>query len=143
MGRLFLRYLESQNLYSCCECGAHLSSNSQIISKNFQGKWGKAYLFDTVVNPWKEMAGLVNDLCNLYFGGLCDDDCTARPDLPLLPPCAPSSSSQGPFVKRTLTTGLHTVADIYCQGCQTLVGWKYENAYEESQKYKEGKKLSI
>lgn len=65
-------------------------------------------------------------------------------------------------------TGLHTVADIYCTCCNTVLGWKYvsspifqheqfeslhaclaraecvsdwlqEQAFEETQKYKEGK----
>lgn len=36
-------------------------------------------------------------------------------------------------------TGLHTVADIHCTTCGTVLGWKYETAFEESQKYKEGK----
>ena len=40
---------------------------------------------------------------------------------------------------RQLTTGLHTVADIFCYNCGEALGWKYEKAYEESQKYKEGK----
>lgn len=36
--------------------------------------------------------------------------------------------------------GLHTVADIYCNVCNTNLGWKYEMAYEQSQKYKEGER---
>ncbi|TPX64148.1 hypothetical protein SpCBS45565_g06103 [Spizellomyces sp. 'palustris'] len=40
---------------------------------------------------------------------------------------------------RNMTTGLHTVKDIYCTYCQTVVGWVLEKAYEDSQKYKEGK----
>jgi hypothetical protein len=40
---------------------------------------------------------------------------------------------------RMMTTGKHTVADIFCNCCQRIVGWKYESAYEKSQKYKEGK----
>lgn len=36
-------------------------------------------------------------------------------------------------------TGLHTVADVYCSNCQEVLGWKYERAYEATQKYKEGK----
>uniref|UniRef100_A0A8U8BLA3 Protein yippee-like n=1 Tax=Geospiza parvula TaxID=87175 RepID=A0A8U8BLA3_GEOPR len=35
--------------------------------------------------------------------------------------------------------GLHAVADIYCENCKTTLGWKYEHAFESSQKYKEGK----
>lgn len=38
-----------------------------------------------------------------------------------------------------MTTGKHTVCDIYCSNCLQIVGWKYEKAYELSQKYKEGK----
>lgn len=41
--------------------------------------------------------------------------------------------------ERMMTTGMHVVADIYCICCHRNVGWKYEAAYEETQKYKEGK----
>jgi hypothetical protein len=40
---------------------------------------------------------------------------------------------------RFLITGLHTVSDISCKRCRTLIGWTYAKAYEPSQKYKEGK----
>lgn len=45
----------------------------------------------------------------------------------------------GPSEERRLITGLHTVCDIYCKRCNTLVGWTYQKAYESNQKYKEGK----
>ncbi|PPR94021.1 hypothetical protein GOBAR_AA26631 [Gossypium barbadense] len=45
----------------------------------------------------------------------------------------------GPKEDRHLLSGLHTVADIYCADCHQVLGWKYERAYEVSQKYKEGK----
>eukprot|EP00256_Glycine_max_P055220 XP_014622349.1 protein yippee-like At3g08990 [Glycine max] len=45
----------------------------------------------------------------------------------------------GPKEDRHLMTGLHTVADVYCGDCREVLGWKYERAYEASQKYKEGK----
>ena len=45
----------------------------------------------------------------------------------------------GPAEERYLLTGLHAVADIYCESCKTTLGWKYEQAFESSQKYKEGK----
>ncbi|GAB5370564.1 hypothetical protein AAMO2058_001503700 [Amorphochlora amoebiformis] len=45
----------------------------------------------------------------------------------------------GPLEERIFTTGLHSVCDIYCIACHSNVGWYYEEAYEESQKYKEGK----
>ncbi|KAJ1388509.1 Yippee/Mis18/Cereblon [Sesbania bispinosa] len=46
---------------------------------------------------------------------------------------------QWPKEDRHLLTGLHTVADVYCGDCREVLGWKYERAYEASQKYKEGK----
>ncbi|EFJ14674.1 hypothetical protein SELMODRAFT_268836 [Selaginella moellendorffii] len=46
---------------------------------------------------------------------------------------------EGPLEERMMTTGVHTVADIYCKGCQQNVGWKYEFAQHKAQKYKEGK----
>lgn len=70
----------------------------------------------------------------------------------------------GQAEERVLLTGLHAVADIYCECCKTPLGWKYvsywlqsriferlntnqsnfcshsqEHAFESSQKYKEGK----
>lgn len=50
-------------------------------------------------------------------------------------------------------TGEHIVCDIYCKGCQNVLGWKYvkpflnkkysdpiqDKAADEDQKYKEGK----
>ncbi len=33
--------------------------------------------------------------------------------------------SVGPQEDRMMTSGRHTVADIYCNCCQQLVGWKY------------------
>ena len=47
--------------------------------------------------------------------------------------------NQGILEDREMTTGKHTVCDIYCIYCQAIVGWKYERAYETSEKYKEGK----
>lgn len=47
--------------------------------------------------------------------------------------------SCGPAVQRELNTGSHAVADIFCETCCKTLGWKYEKAYVEAQKYKEGK----
>jgi len=40
---------------------------------------------------------------------------------------------------RLLITGMHSVCDIFCNRCRSMVGWTYARAYEPSQKYKEGK----
>lgn len=36
------------------------------------------------------------------------------------------------------STGLHTVADVYCLGCNERLGWFYVKAPDNAQKYKEG-----
>ncbi|CAJ1805323.1 unnamed protein product [Sphenostylis stenocarpa] len=41
--------------------------------------------------------------------------------------------------ERMMITGLHTVVDIFCVVCGSIVGWKYEAAHEKAQKYKEGR----
>ncbi|CAL9057722.1 protein yippee-like isoform X1 [Musa acuminata AAA Group] len=41
--------------------------------------------------------------------------------------------------ERLMITGMHTVSDIFCVGCGSIVGWKYDAAHEKAQKYKEGK----
>ncbi|XP_073290195.1 protein yippee-like [Primulina huaijiensis] len=40
---------------------------------------------------------------------------------------------------RLMMTGMHTVVDIFCVGCGSIVGWKYEAAQDKNQRYKEGK----
>lgn len=40
---------------------------------------------------------------------------------------------------KQLLTGLFAVADIYCSNCGEVLGWKYVKAYNESQRFKEGK----
>ncbi|KAG9316815.1 hypothetical protein JVU11DRAFT_2880 [Chiua virens] len=39
---------------------------------------------------------------------------------------------------RPLLTGVHTVADVFCLGCDDRVGWYYHKASDQTQKYKEG-----
>jgi hypothetical protein len=111
MGRIFVRKLEDSNLYICSTCSLHLSSDNLVISKSFHGRGGKAYLMDTVINVY---TGFTETHLNIF-------------DL---------SFSSGPQEKRVLMTGLHTVSDIFCTNCHTLLGWKYDEAFEESEKYK-------
>lgn len=64
---------------------------------------------------------------------------------------------EGEPIDRPMTTGLHTVRDIFCVKCGMKLGWKYvcftsislrysdsdkgfqDKAFEANQKYKEGK----
>ncbi|MCJ1374258.1 hypothetical protein MMC20_005490 [Loxospora ochrophaea] len=47
--------------------------------------------------------------------------------------------AQAEPVERNMTTGRHVVRDITCVQCKETVGWKYDKAFEASEKYKEGK----
>mmetsp|Transcript_36348 Transcript_36348/g.92871 ORF Transcript_36348/g.92871 Transcript_36348/m.92871 type:complete len:128 (-) Transcript_36348:173-556(-) len=49
MGRLFLQELDG-HCYSCKSCHTHLAMVSELMSKQFHSRNGKAYLFNVVVN---------------------------------------------------------------------------------------------
>jgi len=84
MGLVYRAYLSSDKVYVCSCCGSHLANIDDVISKTFQGRHGRAYLFTNVVNV-----------------------------------------SVGKKEVRMLITGRHTVADISCNVCETVMGWKY------------------
>uniref|UniRef100_A0A8D8Y4I4 Protein yippee-like n=1 Tax=Cacopsylla melanoneura TaxID=428564 RepID=A0A8D8Y4I4_9HEMI len=125
MVKTFQAYLPNcHRTYSCIHCRAHLASHDELISKSFQGSQGRAYLFNSVVNvgcgPAEERVlhtGL-HAVANIY--------------------CKIETIS---FMCYRVNVGCvtHAVADIYCESCKTTLGWKYEQAFESSQKYKEGK----
>lgn len=41
--------------------------------------------------------------------------------------------------ERVMLTGRHMVRDVMCKSCGAKLGWMYEFATEETQKYKEGR----
>eukprot|EP00455_Lapot_gusevi_P028770 TRINITY_DN3080_c0_g1_i10.p1 TRINITY_DN3080_c0_g1~~TRINITY_DN3080_c0_g1_i10.p1 ORF type:complete len:341 (-),score=7.32 TRINITY_DN3080_c0_g1_i10:291-1313(-) len=47
--------------------------------------------------------------------------------------------SYGPKICRRFPTGLYAVLELLCNGCSNVVGWKFEQAFEDRQKYREGK----
>jgi hypothetical protein len=93
-------------------CSTDIAFASQVVSKGFTGRHGRAYL----VSPPGRAEGNKNPkstkLVNVKTG---------RP------------------VKRELLTGAHVVADVSCTICSSVLGWKYLDAKEETQKYKIGK----
>lgn len=46
--------------------------------------------------------------------------------------------TEGCVQRRQMMTGVHHARDVFCKKCNTKIGWKYEFAEEESQRYKEG-----
>lgn len=99
----------------CTACSADLALSSQIISKGFTGRYGRALLVAPpagVPSSEEAAAGRDTSLLNIRIGRL---------------------------ENRQLVTGWHVVADISCGGCSKKLGWKYVDAKEKSQKYKVGK----
>ncbi|OAV90222.1 hypothetical protein PTTG_00711 [Puccinia triticina 1-1 BBBD Race 1] len=98
MGLQHREFLSGSRIFGCSTCRTHLATIDHMISRQFNGQHGRAYLFTSAVNI-----------------------------------------SLGEAEDRPMTTGLHTVRDIFCSKCGTTMGWKYERAYDQNQKYKEGK----
>lgn len=98
----------------CSRCLTDLCLTSQIISKGFTGRHGRAYLVAPPSLPPGEA------LNSRAAGNL------------------PNTHIHKP-VPRQLVTGGHTVSDISCAQCGSVLGWKYVAAEESSQRYKVGK----
>ncbi|KAK3068346.1 hypothetical protein LTR53_014162 [Teratosphaeriaceae sp. CCFEE 6253] len=106
----------------CARCLADLAHSNQIISKGFTGRHGRAFL----IAP--SQSSLSANPTHLSSAKAKND---ALPNLP-------NTYTHKP-VPRQLVTGAHTVGDISCAQCGTVLGWKYVAAEEEAQRYKVGK----
>ncbi|TFB06044.1 Putative yippee-like protein [Trichoderma ghanense] len=98
----------------CSSCSTDIAFTSQIVSKGFTGRYGRAYLISPATPTGLSWSSAVTapTLLNIRIGK--DEN-------------------------RQLVTGWHVVADICCGICSRKLGWKYVDAKEESQKYKVGK----
>ncbi|KAL2173671.1 yippee zinc-binding/DNA-binding /Mis18, centromere assembly-domain-containing protein [Thermothelomyces heterothallicus CBS 202.75] len=108
----------------CRSCSADLAFHSQVVSKCFTGRNGRAYL----VAPPSPHA---TPSCPASPLNSDDHDSAQAADLINIRVGEPET--------RALITGVHVVADISCAVCGATVGWKYLDAREWSQKYKVGK----
>ena len=97
----------------CAKCATDVCLTSQIISKGFTGRHGRAYL----ISPSSAAVTV------------------ASKSMPL---CLANTKTDAPS-QRQLVTGVHTVSDVRCAICGSMLGWKYDGAEEESQRYKVGK----
>ncbi|PSS27422.1 hypothetical protein M430DRAFT_130939 [Amorphotheca resinae ATCC 22711] len=99
----------------CLTCATDIAFASQIVSKGFTGRHGRAYLVSPparLPSSHKKKNHKSTDLVNIRIGRA---------------------------VNRELLTGEHVVADVSCAICQTVLGWKYVDAKEQGQRYKIGK----
>ena len=99
MGKHLMEFLDNaQQLFLCASCGAHLCSTEAIVSRQFHGRHGRAFL--------------VSSCANSYFA---------------------------PADQKMLMTGLHVVRDVFCVRCDHILGWTYDHAHDEGERYKVGK----
>ncbi|KAL7786673.1 yippee zinc-binding/DNA-binding /Mis18, centromere assembly domain-containing protein [Trichoderma ceciliae] len=96
----------------CSSCATDIAFTSQIVSKGFTGRYGRAYLISPPPAGQMDPGASPSSLLNIRIGK---------------------------NENRQLVTGWHVVADICCGICSRKLGWKYVDAKEESQKYKVGK----
>lgn len=106
----------------CARCLSDLAPTTQIISKGFTGRHGRAYLVSPT--PSSLPASTAPNLTLKQKNA-------ALPNLP-------NTHAHRP-VSRQLVTGAHTVGDVSCAQCGSVLGWKYVGAEEEGQRYKVGK----
>ena len=107
----------------CARCLSDLALSDQVISKGFTGRHGRAYLVSPSISAISPTVPL--------SAGTAKAKNDALPNLP-------NTFTHRP-VPRQLVTGSHTVSDISCAQCGSVLGWKYVAAEEEAQKYKVGK----
>ncbi|KAF9732930.1 hypothetical protein PMIN06_008722 [Paraphaeosphaeria minitans] len=109
----------------CAKCLADLIPTSSIISKGFTGRHGRAYL----VSPPPPSSLYPSNPASKAIG--YEDGELITGDLP--------NTHVHKAIPRQLVTGAHTVSDISCRLCGSVLGWKYVEAEEEAQRYKVGK----
>lgn len=100
----------------CARCGADICFSSQVISKGFTGRHGRAYL----VSGHRDASSAAASAATAPAATSLSNTITQK------------------AVPRQLVTGAHTVCDLSCVICGSVLGWKYLAAEEESQRYKVG-----
>jgi Yippee zinc-binding/DNA-binding /Mis18, centromere assembly len=128
MGRPFREFLNGTTIYSCANCRAHSADHDDIISTVrhaiIQQPLLCIYMFWCPGIPRASWASLSVREC------VSVNRCIAY-GAPLSPRSCRVNISIGPAEDRVLMTGLHTVADIQCTCCSSVLGWKYVSSYHE------------
>ncbi|KAK2062707.1 yippee-domain-containing protein [Colletotrichum caudatum] len=130
-GRPSLARIQPDTL-RCSTCSCDIAFSSQIVSKGFTGRYGRAYLVAPTPPPSAPVSG----------GAPPPASRTGNNNNNNNGPAGPGNLANvriGKCENRQLVTGWHVVADITCVLCSAKLGWKYVDAKELSQKYKVGK----
>lgn len=120
MGLSYNVYLTSAKIFGCKQCKTHLADYDDIISRV-----SIRYSYPSI-----------NELLLIYY--LRSQNFRGQHGKAYLFNNVVNINTSD-AVERSMTTGRHIVRDISCRQCKETVGWKYDKAYESSEKYKEGK----
>lgn len=145
MGLSYNTYLNSSKIYGCKGCKTHLANHDDIISRvslkclsSFAARYAPVLLWLAVqpkrrINRCYRRSGMFADYSSSSAQSFHGQHGKAYLFHNVV------NVDTGERMERNMTTGRHVVFDITCRQCSTVVGWKYDRAYESSQKYKEGK----
>lgn len=134
MGLAYNTYINSNKIFGCKHCKTHLADGHDIISRVsclISFLWNFLILVSITSTLFvRSVLTIMDAFAQQNFRGqhgkayLFDNVVNIN---------------QSEAVERSMTTGRHVVRDIFCRQCKETVGWKYDKAYESSEKYKEGK----
>ncbi|KAK3296620.1 yippee zinc-binding/DNA-binding /Mis18, centromere assembly-domain-containing protein [Chaetomium fimeti] len=132
----------------CKNCATDLAFQTQIVSKCFHGRHGRAYLVAPAPRTSPEQTGQTSSPAPTTT----TTTNSPQPPTSPLPPYADdhhnnANDKVGPGPNlinirfgapegRRLMTGYHVVADALCAVCGATVGWKYVAAEQAAQAYK-------
>ncbi|KAJ2523481.1 hypothetical protein GGI11_001454 [Coemansia sp. RSA 2049] len=73
MGLILQEFIESPSLYACIACKAHIARRDDVISRTFQGRLGRAFLTEAVVN--EKLGGAEDRLLMTGMHTVCNLQC--------------------------------------------------------------------
>lgn len=122
MGLAYNVYLTSNKIFGCKQCKTHLADYDDIISR-----------VSAILSIMSQSTISADQTLCVYLQNFRGQHGKAYLFNSVV------NITQSEAVERSMTTGKHVVRDIACRQCRETVGWKYDKAYETSEKYKEGK----
>ncbi|KAF9875662.1 putative yippee-like protein [Colletotrichum karsti] len=138
MGLAYNTYLNSSKVYGCKTCKAHLSNHEDIISRVRSSPLLNLGRDRKQTNRTeKDDADVVENMLTAASLSSAQNFRGQHGKAYLFNSVV--NIETGEPSERNMTTGRHIVRDITCKQCKETVGWKYDKAYEATEKYKEGK----
>ena len=126
MGLTYNTYLNSNKIFGCKNCKTHLADFDDIISRVSALQLAPSHCL--------LLPNILTDLADRF---LLQNFRGQHGKAFLFSAVVNVKAAEA--MERNMTTGRHVVRDIICKQCNETVGWKYDKAYEQSEKYKEGK----